>query len=124
MRDLIMMRRIEIDITGHVRAIAELDGRNPRTAEAVWNALPIAGRAMLWGEEVYFETDLDCEDENPSPSATAGDISYWSPGHAICIFFGGTQPYSPVNHIGRISEGLGIFASVKEGAEIVLRRAR
>ncbi|MCQ8903586.1 MAG: cyclophilin-like fold protein [Methanothrix sp.] len=118
------MRRIEIDIPALGRAIAELDDRNPRTAEAVWNALPIVGKAMLWGEEVYFETPLDCKDENTSPSATAGDISYWSPGNAICIFFGSTQPYSPVNHIGRISEGLGIFSDVIEGAEIVLRRAR
>lgn len=117
------MRRIEIDIEGFGMAIAELDERNPRTAEAVWNALPIEGRAMLWGEEVYFETSLVCKDENTSPSATAGDISYWVPGHAICIFFGRTQPYSPVNHIGRISEGLGIFSDVKEGAKIVLRRS-
>jgi hypothetical protein len=120
---VILLRRIEIDIQGFGRAIAELDGRNPRTSEAVWDALPIEGRVMLWGEEVYFGTSLICEDENPSSSATAGDISYWVPGHAICIFFGRTQPYSPVNHIGRVSEGLGIFTSVKEGAEIVLRRA-
>lgn len=117
------MRRIEIDIRGLGKAIAELDRRNPRTADAVWSALPIEGRAMLWGEEVYFETPVACEDENASPSATAGDISYWAPGHAICIFFGRTQPYSPVNHIGRISEGLDIFAAVEEGAEIVVRRA-
>ncbi|MDH7597311.1 MAG: cyclophilin-like fold protein [Methanothrix sp.] len=118
------MRRIEIDIQGLGKAIAELDGRNPRTAEAVWNALPIEGRAMLWGEEVYFETTVECDDENASPSSSPGDLSYWVPGRAICIFFGRTQPYSPVNHIGRISEGLEIFPEVKEGAEIVLRRAR
>ncbi|MDI9616771.1 MAG: cyclophilin-like fold protein [Methanothrix sp.] len=118
------MRRIEIDIEGLGIAIAELDNRNPRTADAVWNALPIEGRAMLWGEEVYFDTPIECEDENASPSANAGDISYWVPGHAICIFFGRTQPYSPVNHIGRISEGLEVFSNVEEGDRIVLRRAQ
>lgn len=116
------MRRMEIEIAGLGRSIAELDNRNPLIADALWSILPIEAQALLWGEEVYFDVPLSCEDENPSPQAVAGDISYWSPGHAICIFFGRTQPYSPVNHIGRISDGLEIFRNVKEGMKILLKR--
>jgi hypothetical protein len=65
---------------------------------------------------------LALEDENPSPSAKSGDISYWSPGSAFCIFFGRTQPYSPVNHLGKVIGGLNLFESVLNGDRIVLSR--
>jgi uncharacterized protein len=65
---------------------------------------------------------LKLEDENASPASKSGDISYWSPGSAFCIFFGRTQPYSPVNHLGRVIEDLDLFKSVKNGDRIVLSR--
>jgi hypothetical protein len=88
------MRMIEIDVIGKGKALAKLDDRNSRIKESFFRALPIEGIATLWGEEVYFEVPLQMENENPSPSATAGDICYWSPGPAFCIFFGKTQPTS------------------------------
>ncbi|MGB3921335.1 cyclophilin-like fold protein, partial [Methanothrix sp.] len=57
-----------------------------------------------------------------SPSSQAGDICYWSPGPALCIFFGQTQPYSRVNHIGKVVEGLELFEGVKPDDIIILRR--
>jgi hypothetical protein len=110
----------EIEISGLGKAICEFDDRNPKVASEVYNTLPIEGRANLWGEEVYFEVPLELKDENPIPTATSGDICYWSPGPAICIFFGKTQPYSSVNHIGRVIEGLDLFKKVKEGDRIIL----
>lgn len=62
------------------------------------------------------------DDENSSPDAHKGDLSYWSPGSALCIFFGSTQPYSPVNHIGRMVTGLDLFKQVEEGDRIILNR--
>ncbi len=116
------MKTIEIMVKGKGSALAELDDRNPGIRDAFWQALPIEGRATLWGEEVYFDVLLEMEDENSSPSATAGDICYWSPGPAFCIFFGRTQPYSAVNHIGKVVEGLDLFRSVAAGDRIVLNR--
>lgn len=116
------MRSIEIDIKGKGRALAELDDRNPGIALAFWQRLPLEARANLWGEEVYFEIPLQMEDENPSASSVEGDISYWSPGLSFCIFFGRTQPYSPVNHLGRIVEGLDLFKEVDSEDRIVLNR--
>ncbi len=116
------MRYVEIEILGKGRALAELDDRNPKISNALYQMLPFEAKANLWGEEVYFDMPLETENENPSPSAIAGDVSYWAPGPALCIFFGRTQPYSAVNHIGRVIEGLDIVRNTKEGDRIVLNR--
>lgn len=116
------MMYIEIEISGRGKAVAELDDQNLRIAKELFKKLPIEARANLWGEEIYFEVPLELEDENPSPEAKSGDISYWFPGSALCIFFGRTQPYSPVNHLGIIIEGLDLFKYVKSGDKIVLSR--
>ena len=116
------MRMIEIDVIGKGKALAKLDDRNSKISESFFRALPFEGIANLWGEEVYFDVPLQMENENPSPSASAGDICYWSLGPAFCIFSGKTQPYSAVNHIGKVAEGLEIFKSVAAGDRIVLRK--
>ncbi|VVB71623.1 Uncharacterised protein [uncultured archaeon] len=40
-----------IEIRGKVRASAELDGRNPGIAAAIWQALPVKAIASLWWEK-------------------------------------------------------------------------
>jgi hypothetical protein len=116
------MRMIEIEILGKGKALAKLDDRNPKIRESFFDSLPIEGTANLWGEEVYFDVILQMENENPSPSSVAGDVCYWSPGPAFCIFFGKTQPYSAVNHIGKVTDGLEMLKRVQSGDRIVLRR--
>jgi uncharacterized protein len=114
------LRKFEIKIPGKGIALAEMDNRNPKIADAFWQMLPIEAEACLWGEEIYFDVPLQMADEKPSPLASASDISYWSPGPAFCIFFGKTQPYSPVNHLGKIVERLDLFRDVKAGDRIAL----
>ena len=116
------MRNIEIEIVGKGKALAKLDERNPKIREAFFKTLPLEGMANLWGEEVYFDVSLQMGNENPSPSTAAGDICYWSPGPAFCIFFGKTQPYSAVNHLGKVTHGLEMFRSAAAGDQVVLRR--
>jgi len=116
------MNFIEIVVDGKGSALAEIDGRNPRTAAEIMERLPLEAKAQLWGEEVYFSLPFALTDESPSPTSEAGDISYWTPGSAFCIFFGRTQPYSAVNTIGRIVSGIDVFPRVEEGDRIVLRR--
>ena len=77
------MKMIEIVVIGKGKALAKLDERNPKIREAFFRALPLEGIANLWGEEVYFDVPLQMENENPSPSAVAGDICYWSPGQVL-----------------------------------------
>ena len=115
-----MKIRIKVEEKGY--AIGKLDDRNPKTAQIIYNNLPLEGRALIWLEEVYFDIPLTMEYENPSKTATMGDISYWPPGYAFCIFFGSSQPYSEVNHIGKIIENLELFQEVEEGDRIIIDR--
>ena len=113
---------IEIEVVGKGKAKAVLDERNPMTAQAIYNNLPLEGEANLWLEEVYFDVPIKIEYENPSSTTQKGDISYWSPGSAFCIFYGDSQPASDVNNIGRITENIEIFSQVKNDDKIVIRK--
>lgn len=95
----------------------------PRTADSIMKRLPIHGRAALWGEEVYFQIPVKAPGENPRGSVEVGTIGYWPMGDAVCVFFGPTKPYSPVNLLGRITEGLELFRQVKKGTLISIRKA-
>ncbi len=90
----------------------------PRTVEAVTKELPIEGRAALWKEEVYFEIPVKMGEEKAEPTVEKGAIAYWPMGKALCIFYGGSQPYSPVNIVGKVTKNLEIFESVESGTKI------
>jgi hypothetical protein len=95
---------------------------SPRTVEAILKALPIEGYAAVWKEEVYFNVPVSVGAEKPKSRVETGDLAYWPMGSAICIFYGESQPYSPVNIIGKITENLEVFKRVKEGVKITLTR--
>ncbi|MBP1945148.1 cyclophilin-like fold protein [Methanobacterium petrolearium] len=117
-----MKMEIEIEIIKKGKLTAILDDRNPKTAQNFYDNLPMEGEAQLWQEEIYFPIPLDHDYENPSPSSDKGDISYWPPGNAFCIFFGDSQPASDVNHIGLVVEGLEIMENVEEGDWVVINK--
>ena len=45
---------------GSVTAEAELN--ESATAQAIWEALPISGRASTWGDEIYFRIPVEVEE--------------------------------------------------------------
>ena len=90
----------------------------PRTVSAITKNLPIEGRIAIWKEEVYFEIPIGMGDEKAKPKVEKGTIAYWPMGNALCIFYGDTQPYSPVNIVGEITGNLEIFATAKSGSRI------
>jgi hypothetical protein len=94
----------------------------PRTTDAILMKLPIEGRAALWKEEIYFEIPMKMGDEKAKTTVEKGAIAFWPMGNALCIFFGETQPYSPVNIIGRVMKNLELFSKVKSGAKIKVER--
>ena len=96
---------------------------SPRTADSILKRLPLQGRAALWGEEVYFQVPVKAPGENPRSTVEVGTIGYWPMGDAVCVFFGPTKPYSPVNLLGRITDGLELFRKVKEGTVVSIRKA-
>ncbi|MCL6630954.1 MAG: hypothetical protein K6U00_15270, partial [Armatimonadetes bacterium] len=82
-----MSREVRITI-GDLEAVAELN--DTKTADALWAALPIRARASTWGDEIYFGIPVDAAEENAKDVVEMGDVGYWPPGHAFCIFFGPT----------------------------------
>ena len=114
---------------GEVAATAALDGS--RTADAIWNALPIEAKASTWGDEIYFDIGVAIEPESPRETVGMGDLGYWPPGSAFCIFFGRTpvstgneiRPASAVNVFGRVSGDPTVFKSVRAGVKVKLERA-
>ncbi|MCL6578901.1 MAG: hypothetical protein K6T73_05870 [Candidatus Bathyarchaeota archaeon] len=90
----------------------------PRTVDMIVRKLPIEGRAALWKEEVYFETPIKMGEEKAKGTVEKGTIAFWPMGSAICIFFGNSQPYSPVNVLGKVTKNLEIFEQVKSGTKI------
>jgi hypothetical protein len=121
-------RRIRIT-AGSVSAEAVLDGSV--TAQAVWDALPLAVAGQTWGDEIYFSIPVTAQPESPRETVEKGDLGYWSPGTAFCIFFGATpasrgdeiRPASPVNVFGRVSGDSTVFKRVHSGTTVRVERA-
>jgi len=90
----------------------------PRTVDLIVRRLPIEGRAALWKEEVYFETPIKMGEEKAKPTVEKATIGFWPMGSAICIFYGETQPYSPVSVLGKVTKNLELFRQVKSGTKI------
>ncbi|MDH5770260.1 MAG: cyclophilin-like fold protein [Candidatus Bathyarchaeota archaeon] len=94
----------------------------PRTVEAILRKLPVEGRANVWKEEVYFEVPIKMGTEKAKKIVERGMMAYWPLGNSICIFFGETQPYSPVNVIGKINKNLELFGKVKNGIKVKIEK--
>jgi hypothetical protein len=113
---------------GEATATAALDGS--RTADAIWKALPLEAKASTWGDEIYFDIGVTIAAESPKETVGLGDLGYWPPGSAFCIFFGPTpmstgdeiRPASAVNVFGRVAGDPTIFKKVRSGARITLER--
>lgn len=122
------MNKITISV-GDISLPAELN-EGP-TAQQIWEALPIEGRANTWGDEIYFEIPVVAQQE---PDARAevevGELGYWPVGHAFCIFFGPTpassdnrpRAASPVNILGRVLGDATLFRAVRGGTVVQITR--
>ena len=95
----------------------------PRTVESLVGVMPFTSKSFLWKEEMYFETPISMGLEKPRAAVQPGDLAYWPPGKAFCIFFGKSQPYSPVNVIGRITSDLQALGTVRKGEWVKVRLA-
>ena len=84
----------------------------PVTTKAIWDVLPFESKAQTWGDEIYFSIPVAVDEENAKEVVELGDLGYWPPGAAFCIFFGKTpaskgdeiRPASRVNVFGKLEE--------------------
>ena len=94
----------------------------PRTVDALLRVLPVGGRAAIWGEEVYFQVPVKAPAESPKSTVPVGSLAYWPMGSAVCVFYGTTKPYSPVNIIGKVTSDLELFRKVRAGTTVTIRK--
>jgi len=101
------------------------------TGKAIYGALPIRAKAQRWGGEIYFNIPVSCELEEDSREVLEeGELGYWPPGKAFCIFFGPTpassgdeiRAASAVNIIGIIKADLSGLWDVPDGAQVSIER--
>ena len=122
-----MAKQIRITV-GDISAQAKLN--ETETAKAIWEALPIEGRANTWGDEIYFSIPVRLETEKSQATVELGELGYWAPGTAFCIFFGPTpmsrgdeiRPASPVTVFGQVLGDPTIFKEVADGTRILVER--
>jgi hypothetical protein len=111
-----MSKRISIR-AGSIEVEVELVDN--ATSDAIWKALPLESVVNTWGQEIYFSIPVTMDLDNGQEVVSEGDIAYWPPGKAFCIFFGPT-PASHGNEIRAASE-VNVFGKVVGEPEILHR---
>lgn len=124
-----MDRKITIK-AGIIRLDAVL--RDSAITDAVWQSLPYEVQGSTWGDELYFTIpeQINVPLENPQDVGEVGDIGYWPPGNAFCIFYGPTpmstdespRPASPVTVFGRILGDATTLRDIRPGATISVEK--
>ena len=124
-----MTRRITITV-GQAQWHADLN--DTATARAILEVLPIEARASRWGGEIYFSIPVEAKQEKDARDVVAvGELGYWAPGSAFCIFFGRTpastderpRAASPVNILGKVQGDATAFKAVSSGTKVTLAKA-
>ena len=120
-------RRITITA---VPVVMEAELNQSRTAQQIWDVLPIEAPGNMWGDEIYFSIPIDAETDNAQAVVELGELAYWPPGTAFCIFFGPTpmsrgteiRPASPVNVVGRLLGEPKDFKQVGDGTVVKIEK--
>jgi len=111
---------------GGVSATGELN--DSRAAAAIAAKLPITAKAETWGDEIYFGMPFAAPSDAPQETVALGDLGYWPPGKAFCIFFGRTpvsqgdeiRPASAVTVVGRVTGDPRVFKKVRAGTGVTI----
>lgn len=120
--------RIRIQV-GEVALEAELN--DTATAAKIGEALPVRSSFNTWGDEIYFSIPVDAElDDSAREVVEIGDLGYWPPGSAFCIFFGLTpvsepgriMPASAVNVVGKVTGDATLLKQAMRAREVVLEK--
>ena len=99
------------------------------TAQKIAAALPLRASFNTWGDEIYFAIPVDADlDDSAQDVVELGDLGYWPPGKAWCIFFGQTpasqsgkiMPASAVNVIGKVLGDATQFKTVMREREVIV----
>ncbi|MBC7190139.1 hypothetical protein H5U35_08075, partial [Candidatus Aerophobetes bacterium] len=78
----------------------------------------------------YFRIRVKSVPDKMKEVVEEGDIAFWPPGSAFCIFFGPTpvskekeiRPASEVVVLGKVEGDLDAFRSVRDGDEVIIEK--
>ena len=107
----------------------EINLRNTETARLIAESIPIKSKIQTWGEEIFFNTNLQVKLEDDARDVMQlGELAFWTEGSAIAIGYGKT-PVSIGQEI-RLIEPCNVWAdcsfkkpdfdNIKSGDEISL----
>ncbi len=102
------------------------------TARRLLAALPISSRASTWGEEVYFETEVEAVlDAEARQVVDPGEVCFWVEGRSLALPFGPTpvsqgdecRLVTEVNVLGALEGDARVLATVQGGDAIEVELA-
>ena len=123
-----MPRSITIT-AGAISLNAELS--DSPTANAICDVLPLTCAGNTWGDEIYFRIPVDADGSNLNEVVQMGDLAFWPPGNAFCIFFGPTpasrgdeiRAASGVEVVGRVLGDATQLRNVPAGTDVTIAQA-
>ena len=122
------MKTISITVND-ITLAAELDENS--TAQQIWDDLPIEFDGSLWGDEIYGTIPVSAEQASDARAdVEIGELGYWPPGNAFCIFYGPTpagsgdrpRAASPVNIVGRITDDATVLRQITSSPRVRLEQ--
>jgi hypothetical protein len=90
------------------------------TARRITRVLPLESSYNVWGDEFYFSIPVQMDIEEGREIMEYGELGFWPPGNAFCIFFGKT-PVS-TDERPRAASEVSPFGQI-DGDATILRQA-
>jgi hypothetical protein len=119
-----ILKKITIKVN-NIQVVAELF--DTATGNAIAEKIPLSSKINTWGKEIYFSIPVTCDLEKSSRSTLKiGDLGYYPPMQAFCIFYGPTpmssdgkpQAADNVNVFGRIIGSAEALSNAKTGETV------
>ena len=107
----------------------EVNFRDTETARLISKSVPINSKIQMWGEEIFFNTNIQVALENDAKEVMQlGELAFWTEGSAIAIGYGKTpvsidqeiRLIGPCNVWGDGNFKKSDFDDIKPGDEISL----
>jgi hypothetical protein len=99
-----------------------------KMAEDIWGVLPLEREVKTWGDEIYFPIPIKVGYSDKKEVVEVGELGFWEPGNAFCIFFGPTpgnnkpKPANPVDVFGKVIGDPKVFKKIPNGTKILIKK--
>lgn len=104
---------VNVSLTAHLK--------DNETARRIYDALPFNLPYNVWGDEIYFSIPVYLDLEEGRKIMEVGELAYWPPGNAFCIFYGKTP--ASTDERPRAASVVSPFGKI-EGNATVLRQVK